>query len=179
MGELALVVTERIEYKVIEADGEMEIRAYPRIVLATVYALSDNDAFGILFEYIQGHNRSKRRISMTVPVISSERIAMTAPVISTDKSFSFVLPSTFTAETAPEPLDERVRIEAFPERRVAVVRFRGRANYETVSRKAAELLAFVRARGLEPRGKPFLMRYNPPFVPGLLRRNEVAVELSS
>lgn len=171
-------MTQSIEYSVIEVDGNIEVRAYPRILAATVYGLSDNEAFGVLFEYIQGHNRSRRKVPMTVPVISSQRIAMTSPVISTDESFSFVLPSSFDAETVPDPLDERIRIEAFPERRLAVVRFRGRATGKTVSGKTAELQAFLRTHGLRPVSKPFLMRYNPPFVPGLFRRNEVAVEVN-
>lgn len=172
-------MTQSIEYSVIEADGNIEVRAYPNILVATVYGLSDNEAFSVLFEYIQGHNRARRKLPMTVPVISSQRIAMTSPVISTVGSFSFVLPSSFDAETVPEPLDERVRIEPFPKRELAAVRFRGRATDKTVSRKTAELQAFLRTRGLKPVSKPFLLRYNPPFVPGLFRRNEVAVEVSS
>ncbi len=26
-------------------------------------------------------------------------------------------------------------------------------------------------------GEPFLMRYNPPFTPGFLRRNEIGIEI--
>jgi hypothetical protein len=33
--------------------------------------------------------------------------------------------------------------------------------------------------GLSARSEPFLMRYNPPFMPGFLRRNEVAIEVTS
>ncbi|MDD3622937.1 MAG: heme-binding protein, partial [Methanofollis sp.] len=31
--------------------------------------------------------------------------------------------------------------------------------------------------GVETVGEVFLMRYNPPWVPGFLRRNEVGIEI--
>ena len=61
------------------------------------------------------------------------------------------------------------------ERTVAVLRFRGRPAERNVERKTNELMAAVRANGLLPQGEPVLMMYNPPFVPGFLRRNEVGV----
>lgn len=165
------------EYETEKAVNHIEIRRYPKMLLATVYGLSDNEAFGILFNYIAGNNKPKRRISMTVPVISSEKIAMTAPVISDKRSFSFVMPADYDLDTIPDPIDARTKIEEVPERRIAVIRFRGYAREKTRGQKTSELLAFVQGQGLRTRGEPFLMRYNPPFSPGFLRRNEVGIEV--
>jgi hypothetical protein len=40
-----------------------------------------------------------------------------------------------------------------------------------------ELLRVLKENGISTRGSPFLMRYNSPFAPGFLRRNEVGVEV--
>jgi len=170
-------VVEQAEYEIQETAGKMEIRKYPGMMLATVYGYSDNAAFGMLFDYIAGNNESKRKIPMTTPVISSEKIAMTAPVISNSQSFSFVLPRTYEANTAPEPIDKRIRIEQVPARRVAVIRFRGRATAKDLKARTSELIGFTTRLGLVTQGEPFLLRYNPPFTPGFLRRNELGIVL--
>jgi hypothetical protein len=171
-------VTDSVDYEIEKAEDRIEIRRYPKMLLATVDGYSDNDAFSILFDYIAGNNKSKRKISMTVPVISSEKIAMTAPVISDRQSFSFVMPTSYNLETIPDPLDTRARLEEVPARRVAVIRFRGRASEMAIRSKTAELMAFIKRLDLRAKGKPFLMRYNPPFTPGFLRRNEVGLEIA-
>ncbi|HIH02059.1 TPA: hypothetical protein HA259_08375 [Thermoplasmata archaeon] len=66
-----------------------------------------------------------------------------------------------------------------PERTVAVLRFRGKARESELGVFKEELLESLRSMGLSASGEIFLMRYNPPFVPGLFRRNEVGVEVSS
>lgn len=170
-------VVDSVEYEVERSDKPLEIRRYPSMVLATVYGRSDNDAFGILLDYISGNNTPRRKIPMTAPVISSEKIAMTVPVISDGRSFSFVMPSGQDADTIPEPRDTRVKLEAFPARRMAVVRFRGRAREKAVRVRTSELTSYVGGLGLKAKGEPSLMRYNPPFTPGFLRRNELAVEV--
>lgn len=171
-------MTDSAEYEIEKAVDHIEIRKYPKMLLATVYGLYDNDAFGILFNYIEGNNKSKRKISMTVPVISSEKIPMTAPVISDKRSFSFVMPASYDLDTIPDPIDDRTKIEEVPERRVAVMRFRGRARENMREQKTSELLTFVQGLGLTTKGEPFLMRYNPPFTPGFLRRNEIGINIS-
>jgi effector-binding domain-containing protein len=171
-------VTDSVDYEVEKAEDRIEIRRYPKMLLATVYGCSDNVAFGILFDYIAGNNKSKRKISMTVPVISSEKIAMTAPVISDRQSFSFAMPASYNLETIPDPVDTRARIEEVPARRVAVIRFRGHASETAVRSKTTELRAFIKRLDLTTKGMPFLMRYNPPFTPGFLRRNEVGLEIA-
>jgi hypothetical protein len=152
------------------------------VMLATVRDLPDDDAFNILFRYISGENSKAEKVPMTAPVMStdagSERIAMTVPVVSDHKSFSFVLPSSYSVTDVPEPRDPRVRIEVLPSRQLAVMRFRGRAGEQAVAERYAELTDAVKRAGLISRGEPFLMRYNSPFTPGFLRRNEVAAEVA-
>jgi hypothetical protein len=158
-------VVDSAEYEVEKAEDDIEIRRYPKMILATVFGHSDNDAFGILFDYIAGNNKSRRKISMTVPVISDTR------------SFSFVMPASYDMDTIPDPLDPRARIEEVPERRLAVMRFRGYAGARALGMRTSRLLEFTEGRGLATRGEPFLMRYNPPFTPGFLRRNEIGIEI--
>jgi len=164
-------------YEVEACSEEIEVRRYPELVLATVDGQDDNSMFGVLFDYIAGENRARRKIDMTAPVITSEKIPMTAPVISAGGMMSFVMPAGLAPESVPEPLDARVRIERIPARRVAVVRFKGRAGEKTVEEETALLLCEAGKAGLSPVGKPFLMRYNSPFTPGFLRRNEVGIEV--
>ncbi|UCE45511.1 MAG: heme-binding protein [Methanobacteriota archaeon] len=175
-------MVERVEYSVATRSGSLEFRDYPAIALATVRGMSDNEAFGLLFDYISGDNDSSSRIAMTAPVLSgavpSEGLPMTAPVVSSVGSLSFVMPSGRKASTLPSPRDKRISITDVSKRAVAVLRFRGRASPEQVATKEAELLDLLRQSRIRTVGSPFLMRYNPPFIPGFLRRNEVGVEVA-
>ena len=102
---------------------------------------------------------------------------MTAPVVSDAKSMSFVMPPGINRDDIPDPLDNRVRITTLPARDVAVIRFKGYATPEDVVAAEERLLEGLKNAALDPVGDPFLMRYNPPWTPGFLRRNEVAVEI--
>jgi hypothetical protein len=108
---------------------------------------------------------------------------MTAPVTqaatSTGFIVQFVLPKTVTLATAPVPLDDRVQLREVPPARVAVIRYSGfwtDANYE---RHRAQLEAALTAAGLAASGPPVYSRYNPPFTPWFLRRNEIWMPLPS
>jgi len=171
-------LTDTAPYEVLDRFEDIEIRRYPPLILATVSGQGDDSKFGHLFRYISGNNRTNHKIAMTTPVINTaERVAMTAPVISDGASMSFVIPQKYTPDTVPEPLDEQVRIEAVPERKVAVLRFGGYGREKTVEKKTELLLRELKKANLAPLGKPFLMRYNAPFTPGFMRRNEVAIEV--
>ena len=173
-------MSQSIDYTVEKTIANVELRRYPPLVVATVRGMPDNEAFGILFKYISGSNRTLSKIEMTAPVISTGvRIAMTAPVVSDEDSFSFVLPASFSIESSPVPLDPRSALEQIPERRVAVLRFRGTAGVGAVAEKRRELLETLARHEIRSKGAPFLMRYNPPLTPGFMRRNEVGVELAT
>ncbi len=103
--------------------GEIELRHYPALILATTDSAGNDAGFNLLFAYITGNNHAHGSIPMTSPVITSQNIPMTSPVISDAGSISFVMPPGMTREETPEPLDSRVRIEVLPERDMAVIRF--------------------------------------------------------
>ena len=171
-------MVETVQFSEAGRIGEIELRKYPELVLATVTGLSDNSAFGLLFDYISGKNRMQKKIPMTAPVITSEKIEMTAPVISDSNSFSFVMPDRYKPEDIPEPMDARIRIQTIPARKLAVIRFKGYARAKSVNEVKSRLLSILQKSGAVTVGEPFLMRYNSPWTPGFMRRNEVGIEIS-
>jgi hypothetical protein len=168
-------MVEQAKYEVLKEIGKIEIRRYPRLVIARVDGYGDG-GFNLLFRFITGNNRQKSDIAMTAPVVSEE-IAMTAPVLSEKGSIAFIMPEGFTLETTPEPLDDRVKIVEITERVVVALRFSGRWSNSIFKRKTEELLAEIEKAGLKVVGQVFSMRYNGPFTPWFLRRNEVAAEV--
>jgi hypothetical protein len=170
-------MTEQAPYEVLRTVDGVELRRYPELLLATVSGLEDNPSFGILFNYITGDNVKRSRLDMTAPVVSSEKIAMTTPVVSGDRFFTFVMPKGYKIDTLPAPSDDRVRIHVQPPRDFAVLVFSGRTKTEKVEERIKELLDILARNKIKTRGGPFLMRYNSPFTPGFLRRNEVGIEI--
>ena len=192
-------MTESVSYTVTGSLGKVELRRYPELVLATVEDPGDDSGFQQLFRYITGNNRARAAISMTAPVITGEKIPMTSPVITSEDiprdapgipeekipmtapvlsaagTMSFVMPAGRKEADLPEPLDTRIRLVTVPSREVAVLRFRGWAGRDAVNNAASGLLAAVEKAGIRTTGRVFLMRYNPPWTPGFLRRNEVAI----
>jgi effector-binding domain-containing protein len=168
-------MVEQAKYEVLKKVGNIEIRRYPSLVIARVDGYGDS-GFNLLFRFITGNNQQKSDIAMTAPVVS-EQIAMTAPVLSETGSIAFIMPEGFTLETTPEPLDERVKIVEIPERTVAALRFSGRWSDSVFKKKTEDLLVEIKNAGLKTTGQVFSMRYNGPYTPWFLRRNEVAVQV--
>jgi hypothetical protein len=166
-----------IPYAVTGKSGEIEFRHYPEMVLATVDTAGDDAGFNLLFAYISGSNRPREKIPMTAPVITSQKIPMTAPVVSDAASMSFVMPAGTKRDETPDPLDSRVRIVTVPERDIAVVRFSGYAPPGDVDAATSRLQEGLRNEGIVTAGQPFLMRYDSPWTPGFLRRNEAAIAI--
>jgi len=170
-------MTETVAYEITGKIGQIEFRKYPPMVLATVADDGDDRGFNVLFAYITGNNQTRTKIPMTAPVITSEKIRMTAPVISDERSMSFVMPEGKREEDIPVPLDQRVKISTLPPRELAVIQFMGYTSPEDVNAAKVRLLEGLKKAGITGTGQPVLMRYNAPWTPGFLRRNEVGVEI--
>ena len=176
-------------YTVALKSEPFEIREYSGYVVAETLVDGDfdsvgNEGFRRLFAYISGANRGEAKIAMTAPVeqqAAGARIAMTAPVeqqrVEKRWRVAFVLPAAYTLATAPRPMDDRVALVEVKPRRVAVVRYSGTWSERRYAEQLADLRAFMAGRGLQAGGEPIYARYDPPFMPWFLRRNEIQVPL--
>lgn len=186
---------EEPEYRLVATYPEFELRRYAPYLVAETEVRGDfeqvgNHAFRILADYIFGNNRAHERMAMTAPVnqrpAAGEKIAMTAPVAQEARGeaadtyvLSFVMPSRYTLETLPEPLDPRVHLRAVPARLMAARRYRGRWTEANYRAHETALLKAVETAGLRPEpAAPVYARYNSPFSLPFLRRNEVLVEVA-
>jgi effector-binding domain-containing protein len=180
---------EKAAYTVEKTDGAFQVRQYaPQVVAETLVEgtleEAGNKAFRPLFNYISGANRSQGKIAMTAPVTQQrdgEKIAMTAPVgqeaVSNQWAITFMMPTNYTLETLPAPTDEKVRLRGIPARRMAAVRYSGTWSRQRYERNLARLREWMKTQGLAAAGDPVWARYNAPFTPWFLRRNEVLVPL--
>ena len=177
-------------FRVIESAPPVEIREYAPYVVAETRVAGGfrdvgNEGFRRLFAYISGENRGAAKVAMTAPVTqqaASEKIAMTAPVTQQADGdvyrIAFVLPSQYTLESAPVPTNPDIRLVQVPARRVVAVRYSGLWSAENYREALGQLTAFAQQRGLKLIGEPVYARYDPPFMPWFLRRNEILVEIA-
>jgi hypothetical protein len=168
-------MTEIQPYSVLRTIEGIELRDYPEHVLVEVDAAGDfftagNRGFRPLLQYISGENSGRQSIAMTAPVIQ-------APRSEVDHVVSFVLPAGMDPAAVPNPGDARVRTRVVPAGRVAALRFSGGSNEDRYADRAADLLAAVGRAGLVPEGDVFFARYDPPWKPGFLKRNQALVRL--
>lgn len=178
---------EEAKYTVIMKEGNYELRQYePHIIAETMvegdFDKAGNEGFRRLFKYISGENQKKQSISMTAPVSQEarpEKIAMTAPVSQERKGgqwrIAFLLPSEYTMDTLPLPVDPKVSLTQVPARRMAAITYSGTWSKKRYEEQKALLEAFMQKQKLIAIGEPVLARYNSPFSLWFLRRNEVLV----
>ncbi len=192
--ELSMALEEP-KYTVIETDDMFELRSYEPLIVAQTLVSGDMDGasnagFKLIAGYIFGGNVSKNaakkgdndKISMTAPVsiqAQTEKIAMTVPVSMQQEDgqwlVHFVMPSQYTMETLPTPKDPRVTLRQIPARNYAAITFSGFTGPIKVSQKTAQLMAWLKAKGIEPISEPEMARYNAPWSLPFMRRNEVMV----
>jgi hypothetical protein len=81
------------------------------------------------------------------------------------------------AKNAPTPQGQPIEFQEVPPRTLATLRFSWTTPQDRVERKTEILLAALKDAGERTIGQPFLMRYNDPWTPPFMRRNEVAIEI--
>ena len=186
-----MAMTEQQPFEVIRRYPAFELRRYPAHLVAEVTVRSSFDnagniAFRSLFGYITGQNRSTTSVAMTAPVVqsvASEKIAMTAPVVQQTGAdgeyvIAFVLPASMTIDAAPQPTNPEVRIRPVETSLAAAKAYSGRWSQSAYDRQCAQLMDAVLAAGLRPVGSPRFARFDPPFKPWFLRRNEVVIDVA-
>lgn len=172
-------MTEQQPYRVIQNFGTFELREYPEYLLAQVqvrgdFITSGNKAFNPLLRYITGNNTNRSQMAMTAPVLQTS--------IEPDHHLvSFVLPVGVKSGAAPTPIDGNVHVVEVPRHLAVAHRFGGLWNYDRFLNEAQKLedavQAAINSKQLagELVGEPYFARYNGPFTPWFLRRNEAVI----
>ncbi|MDH5207931.1 MAG: heme-binding protein [Burkholderiaceae bacterium] len=180
---------EEPKYTVVREYDGFEIREYAPYLVAEVVVPgpaeeAGNQGFRILAAYIFGGNKGERKISMTAPVAQAPapvKMEMTAPVTQASVNdgyvVQFTMPGEYTLETLPEPLDPRVKLKEVSGGRFAVIRYSGTWSEQNYKQHLEKLERGVEAAGLRTTGSPVYSRYNAPFVPWFMRRNEIWLKL--
>ena len=187
---------ETAPYRVIESDNEhaIELRYYESLVLVTAPMKKGMDtdrgsAFAKLFSYISGNNSASSNIPMTAPVLLEEqtkstgvKIPMTAPVLmetnQQQTTMSFVLPSSYTLASSPQPNDPELTLQQIQAITFATIRFNGLLNQRSITHQRNILEQWIKRKGLTITGPYKAAGYNPPFTLPVLRRNEVFIPVS-
>jgi len=181
---------EEPDYTVVQTLNKVEIRQYAGYAVAEVVVPGSADeagsaAFPILAGYIFGKNKGERKLEMTAPVTQTPvpvKLEMTAPVTQSVAPggylVQFVLPKGVTSTNAPVPLDARVMLRDVAGSRVAVVRYSGFWSEDNYQKHLQELQNTLAANNLRPVGEPVYSRYNAPFTPWFMRRNEIWLHLN-
>ena len=165
---------EQAKYIVTKKEKIYEIRKYPKHIVAQTtvkgpYEEALNQGFRNVADYIFGGNVKKQSIAMTAPVL--EKKEGEARVI------SFVMPSSYTIDSLPTPLNSNVKIVTIPEKKFAVIRFSWYRSEKRIKEIGDKLLAVLLRDGVEHKGSTVYAGYNAPGTPPWLIRNEVLIEL--
>jgi hypothetical protein len=167
-------VTEVQSYRVIKSLKGFEIREYDPHTLVTTWSQGDlgssaYNAFGYLAGFIGGNNQKRQPIAMTAPVLQRES--------GDGFEVSFVMPAGMT--DVPAPASSALRIEQFAKSTFAALSFSGFAREALFRAKEQKLRKLLAESGYEVMGMPRFARYNGPWTPGPLRRNEVLLEIAA
>ena len=187
---------EEPDYEVLEQRDGYEVRRYEPYIVAEVtvdgrYSDAGNAAFRVLADYIFGNNSTSTKMEMTAPVESeavsnSVKMEMTAPVISSAVDgeaeryrYAFVIERRYTMDSVPKPMDDRIQLRVVAARTVAVHQFSGSWRQANFDKHLDKLREALQRDNVQVIGQPYSARYNAPFVPWFMRRNEVIIEIGS
>ncbi len=166
--------TENQKYRLVLKDALFEIRFYPSATFAKIYSSGtdyksvSSSGFRKLAGYIFGGNDQGKSISMTAPV----RMEMSEK----GSTMSFVMPEKYKGSDLPKPKDASVQIVKSSPQYVAVIRFGGYADDESIQENRNLLLKIIQKKGIKITGEYSFLGYNAPFQ-FWSRRNEVVIPI--
>ena len=186
------MATEEPKFTILEKTPPFELRLYAPMILAEVQVEGDLDeasskGFRLIAAYIFGQNQVSEKIAMTAPVAVEEqtpknaKIAMTVPVNIEPNAgqwmVSFVMPSEYTMESLPKPLNPKVQLRQIPAVKRAVIGFSGFYSENKVAERTLEIEEWMKSKNLQAASAPKFARYNPPWTLPFMRRNEIMIDV--
>ncbi len=161
------------EYKVVKTIDEVEIRLYPKMLVAKTN-LADksfddqgSNGFRTIAGYIFGGNENNQKIAMTSPVVMN---------MGDSSSMYFVMPKEYKKEDLPVPSSNAVLISEVASKTLAVVSYGGYSSDKKIEEHIQILSKILQKEGLKTKGDFMFMGYNAPW-DVINRKNEVAIEI--
>ena len=192
------MATEQPSYTASQQSGPIEVRQYGAMVAAEVSVAGDRETassagFRALAGYIFGGNSGKKSIAMTAPVVQAQAqgqaqgkgqsIAMTAPVMQSgdgkEWTVRFIMPKAMTMQNLPTPNNPQVKLVPLKPASFAAIRFSGSAREADIQRQTKLLQDYMAARSMKAAGPASLARYDPPWTPSMMRRNEIMIPIAN
>ena len=178
LGTIGLIMAiEKPTFKLLEKNGNIEIRVYDPMVIAKTLVEESYDSalskgFRRIANYIFGGNDKDMSISMTAPVIS-KKLKKNPGLY----EVSFVMPKKYTLEDLPKPKFSSVKLEKANLGKVICIKFGGWATEKRVERYQTDLIKSITAMGLESNGDFLVAQYNSPWAIPPFRKNEILIQL--
>lgn len=187
-GGTALGMYETPQYTVEKAEGPIEVRAYPALLVAEVKSEGTRkegvtSGFRALADFIFGNNAPQKNVAMTTPVLQSggQSVAMTTPVLQDGREGSwttrFVMPSEYTAATIPVPNNKDVRIVKVRAKKYLAIKFSWIPTDERLMKYETQLRDYAKLNRIRVKPQAIYAYYDPPWTLPFMRRNEVLLEL--
>lgn len=169
-------MTEELPFRVVRNYANFQIRKYESYVLVQYSGEGDfssvtSRAFNPLFQFISGSNSAQRKIAMTAPVFQEEPQPGKHLV-------SFVMPSSMTIDDVPAAIRPDLSIQEVPAHLAAAIRFSGGWNEDKFLRKCSMLKKDLGREAIAYQGDCYFARFDPPWKPGFMRRNEVLIRIT-
>ncbi len=174
-GRSAMAIEEP-DFDVLAEIESYEVRRYEPYLVAEVDVVgdgSDGRAFRVLAGYIFGGNEGREKMQMTAPVESRDKSLDDEDAT----TYAFVMERKYTLDTLPQPEDKRIRLLERPGRVVAVRRYSGGWSESKFAENRRVLLDALIRDKITVTGDAELARYDSPFKPWFLRRNEVLIPI--
>ena len=168
-------MTQQQPYTVLAQHKGFELRKYPAgIQIETTvggdFVNAGSLGFRPLVQFISGNNKAGKSIAMTAPVIQESATASKHMV-------RFVLPEEMKSSDVPASVDPRVKVIEVPAHLAAAKRFSGSWSPAKFDVEGQKLIGELLSSGLETVGSLYFARFDPPWKPGFLKRNEVLIRV--
>ena len=161
------------KYKVIKTYDEVEVRLYPKMVVAKTnladksFDNQGSNGFRTIAGYIFGGNEKNEKIAMTAPVVMN---------LGDSASMYFVMPKSYDKSELPTPNSKNVQIVEVAEKTLAVISYGGFSSDEKIEKHRKQLEQILQKNKLQTKGAYLYMGYNAPW-DIINRKNEVAIEV--
>ena len=161
------------KYKVIKTYDEVEVRLYPKMVVAKTNSADKSfddqgsNGFRTIAGYIFGGNEKNEKIAMTAPVVMN---------MGDSASMYFVMPKSYDKSELPTPNSKNVQIVEVAEKTLAVISYGGFSSDEKIEKHRKQLEVILKKNKIQTKGAYMYMGYNAPW-DIINRKNEVAIEV--